>query len=95
MVFVALLLGFGLRWVAKVLFAGEIATVLKSRSRSRSTWAIGLLILAALLFFVPGKSIHSGDFEVRTDKSELAQADDMLPKVETNLRGLRTEARRE
>ena len=75
MVFVALLLSIGLRRVVKVFFTGEIATVLKSRSRS--------------------KSIHSGDFEVRTGKSELAQADDMLPEVETHPRRLTTEARPE
>jgi len=95
MVFVALLLGYGLRRVVKVLFAGEIATVLKSRSRSRTTVAMGLLILAAVLFFVPGKSISSGDFAVRTGKSEIVQTDDILPQVEANLRRLKTEARPE
>ena len=65
MVFVALLLCFGLRRVFKGFFASEFATMLKSRSGRTTTWTIGLLGLAVLLFIVPVKSTTSGDFEVR------------------------------
>ena len=65
MVFVAMLLSFGLRRVFKGFFASELATMLKSRSGRTTAWAIGLLSLAALLFLVPVKSTTSGDFEVR------------------------------
>ncbi|MEJ7590406.1 MAG: biotin/lipoyl-binding protein, partial [Planctomycetaceae bacterium] len=64
-VFVALLLSFGLRRVFKGFFASELATMLKLRSGRTTAWAIGLVSVAALLFLVPVKSTTSGDFEVR------------------------------
>ena len=39
--------------------------MLKSRSGRTTTWAVGLLSLAAVMFLVPVKSTTSGDFEVR------------------------------
>ena len=65
LIFVGLLLSFGLRRVFKGFFASEFATMLKSRSGRTTTWAVALLSLTALLFLVPVKSTTSGDFEVR------------------------------
>ncbi|MBL8812012.1 MAG: HlyD family efflux transporter periplasmic adaptor subunit [Planctomycetaceae bacterium] len=65
LILVSMLLAYALRRVFKGFFSSEFAAMLKSRPNRRSTWAVGILAIAILLFLVPVKFTASGNFEVR------------------------------
>ncbi len=65
LIFVLLLMTFGIRRVFKGLFSSEFGAMLKTRPGRTLTWIVGALCVTILLFLVPVKSTTSGDFEVR------------------------------
>lgn len=65
LILISMLLAYALRRVFNGFFSSEFAVMLKSRPNRRSTWAVGILAIAILLFLVPVKFTASGNFEVR------------------------------
>jgi multidrug efflux pump subunit AcrA (membrane-fusion protein) len=65
LVLLGLLLSFACQRVLKGLFESELSIMLKTRHGRTTIWAVGMLAVLALLFFIPVRSTTSGDFEVR------------------------------
>ena len=65
LVFVLLLLSFGIKRVFTGFFSSEFGAMIRNRHGRTATWIVGLLSVITLLFVVPVRSSTSGDFEVR------------------------------
>lgn len=65
LIFVLVLMAFGIRRVFKGLFSSEFRAMLKTRPGRTASWVVGALSAITLLFVVPVKSTINGDFEVR------------------------------